>query len=136
MIAAMLSMSLYTIYSRPLMTRSSALGYACAGMAAGAALHALFVSLHGGWGTLHTMGSSQWAAALFLGVAPGAIGFLLWVYAVQRTTPTRAAATITVSPITAGALGALLVAEPFGVGLAIGIIAVALGIWIASTARA
>jgi len=37
MISAMLSMSLYTIYSRPVMARSSALGYTCTGMAAGAA---------------------------------------------------------------------------------------------------
>jgi drug/metabolite transporter (DMT)-like permease len=133
MIAAMLSMSLYTIYSRALMTRSSALGYACAGMAVGASVNVLFVSLNSGWGALRTMGSSQWAAASFLGVVPGAIGFFLWVYAVQRTTPTRAAATITVSPISAGALAALLVAEPFGVGLAICAIAVAVGIWIAST---
>lgn len=133
MIAAMLSMSVYTIYSRSLMTRSSALGYACAGMAAGATLNVTIASLGNGSAQLHTMGASQWAAALFLGVVPGAIGFFLWVYAVQRTTPTRAAATITVSPISAGALAALLVSEPFGVGLMVGAIAVAAGIWIAST---
>ena len=135
MIAAMLSMSLYTIYSRPLMARSSALGYASAGMAAGASLNILFASLNSGWEALHAMDSSQWAAALFLGVVPGAIGFFLWVYAVERTTPTRAAATITVSPLSAGALAAFLVSEPFGIGLAIGAIAVAAGIWIASTER-
>lgn len=133
MIAAMLSMSLYTIYSRPLMARSSALGYACAGMAAGAALNATVVSSSNGWTVLHALGTSQWAALVFLGVVPGSIGFFLWVYAVQRTTPTRAAATITVSPISAGALAALLVAEPFSPGLMVGAIAVAAGIWIAST---
>jgi drug/metabolite transporter (DMT)-like permease len=133
MIAAMLSMSLYTIYSRPLMARSSALGYACAGMAAGAVLNGAVALSSGGWAALHTMGRSQWAAGLFLGVVPGAIGFFLWVFAVQRTTPTRVAATITVSPISAGALAALLVSEPFGIGLMLGAIAVAAGIWIAST---
>lgn len=133
MIAAMLSMSVYTIYSRPLMARSSALGYACAGMAAGAALNATVATSNHGWTVLQTMGTSQWAAALFLGVVPGALGFFLWVYAVQRTTPTRAAATITVSPISAGALAAVLVSEPFGFGLMIGALAVATGIWIAST---
>ena len=133
MIAAMLSMSVYTIYSRPLMARSSALGYACAGMAAGAALNATIATSNHGWMVLQTMGAAQWAAALFLGVVPGALGFFLWVYAVQRTTPTRAAATITVSPISAGALAALLVSEPFGFGLIVGALAVASGIWIAST---
>jgi drug/metabolite transporter (DMT)-like permease len=135
MIAAMLSMSVYTIYSRPLMARSSALGYACAGMAAGATLNATVASWSGGWAALDTMGAPQWAAALFLGVVPGAIGFFLWVYAIQRTTPTRAAATITISPICAGALAAVLVSEPFGIGLMVGAVAVAAGIWIASTER-
>jgi drug/metabolite transporter (DMT)-like permease len=133
MIAAMLSMSAYTIYSRPLMARSSALGYACAGMAAGATLNATIASANNGWTFLETMATSQWAAALFLGAVPGALGFFLWVFAVQRTTPTRAAATITISPISAGALAALLVSEPFGIGLMVGALAVAAGIWIAST---
>ena len=133
MIAAMLSMSIYTIYSRALMARSSALGYACAGMAAGATLNAAVAASNNGWAVLHTMGASQWAAALFLGVVPGALGFYLWVFAVQRTTPTRAAATITISPISAGALAALLVSESFGLGLMIGALAVAAGIWVAST---
>ena len=136
MIAAMLSMSVYTIYSRPLMARSSALGYACAGMAAGATLNGAIAMSNEGWTALHTMGASQWAAALFLGVVPGALGFFLWVYAVQRTTPTRAAATITIAPICAGALAARLVSEPFGTGLVMGAIAVAAGIWIASTESA
>jgi drug/metabolite transporter (DMT)-like permease len=135
MIAAMLSMSVYTIYSRSLMARSSAISYACAGMAAGATLNAAIASSNNGWTVLQTMGAAQWTAALFLGVVPGALGFFLWVYAVQRTTPTRAAATITVSPISAGALAALLVSEPFGIGLMAGAVAVAAGIWIASTER-
>ena len=49
MIAAMLSMSLYTIYSRPLMGRSSALGYACIGMAAGSLLNLGFAAAGSGW---------------------------------------------------------------------------------------
>jgi drug/metabolite transporter (DMT)-like permease len=115
------------------MARSSALGYACAGMAAGATLNATIAVSNNGWAALSAMGAQQWAAALFLGVVPGALGFFLWVYAVQRTTPTRAAATITISPISAGALAALLVSEPFGIGLLAGAVAVAVGIWMASS---
>jgi drug/metabolite transporter (DMT)-like permease len=133
MIAAMLSMSLYTIYSRPLIGRSSALGYACAGMAAGAGVNLLVAVAGGGWPLVTAMQTREWAAALFLGIVPGAIGFFLWVYATERTTPTRLASTITVNPISAGALGTVLVGEPFGVGLMAGVIAVAAGIWIAST---
>jgi drug/metabolite transporter (DMT)-like permease len=133
MIAAMLSMSLYTIYSRPLMARSSALGYATVGMAAGAAVNVIASWSAGGVADVQAFSATQWAAALFLGIVPGAIGFFLWVYAVERTTPTRVAATITVSPVSAGVLAATILGEPFGIGLLLGAIAVGTGIWIAST---
>ena len=87
----------------------------------------------GGWAIVQAMKAPQWAAALFLGIFPGAVGFYLWIYAVERTTPTRVASTITMNPISAGFLGSLLVHEPFGVGLLTGVVAVAAGIWIAST---
>lgn len=133
MIGAMLSMSLYTIYSGPLRARSSALGYACAGMAAGAGLNVAVAWSGDLWAAVRAMEAPQWGAALFLGIFPGAAGFYLWVCAVERTTPTRLANTIAVSPIAAGAAAALLMAEPFGTGLVLGVVAVAAGIWIASS---
>ena len=66
------------------------------------------------------------------GAFAGALGFYLWVYALERATPTRVANTITVSPIAAALLGAVLLGEPIGASLLVGIAAVALGIWIAS----
>lgn len=71
-----------------------------------------------------------------LGAFAGAPGFYLWVYALERTTPTRVANTITVSPIAAALLATVLVGEPIGISLLIGIAAVGGGIWIASTERA
>ena len=85
---------------------------------------------------MQSFGPAQWAAALYLGALAGALGFYLWVYALERTTPTRVANTITVSPIAAALLAAVLVGEPIGVSLLIGIAAVGAGIWIASTERA
>ena len=64
--------------------------------------------------------------------SPAPSASILWVYALERATPTRVANTITVSPIAAALLGAVLLGEPIGVSLLIGIAAVALGIWIAS----
>lgn len=136
MLSAMASMALYTILSRPLIGRSSALGYACFGMAAGAAALAAIV-----WSVSRTrfvfeMSAHDWSSAIFLGVFPGAVGFFLWVFAAERTTPTRVASTITVNPISAGALAAVLVDEPLTLGLFAGIGAVAIGIWFASTENA
>jgi drug/metabolite transporter (DMT)-like permease len=128
MTAGMLSMALYNILSRPLMARSSALGYATAGMAFGAGLNLVFCDLS----TVQSFGAAQWAAALYLGAFAGGLGFYLWVYALQRASPTQVANTITVSPIAAALLGAILLGEPIGASLLVGIAAVALGIWIAA----
>lgn len=101
MMAGMLSMALYSVLSRPLMTRSSPLGYATAGMAFGSACNAALAWYGGGFHAVQGFGMAQWAAALYLGAFAGALGFYLWVYALERTTPTRVANTITVSPIAA-----------------------------------
>jgi len=75
-------------------------------------------------------------AGVYLGVAGGALAFILWVLALEKTTPTRVANTMTVNPIAAGLLAAQLVAEPITLNLIAGLIAVFAGIWIATTATA
>jgi drug/metabolite transporter (DMT)-like permease len=135
MLGGMLSMALYNVLSRPYMARSSPLGYAAAGMACGSGVNALVAWHAGGLAAVQGFGAAQWAAALYLGVFAGALGFYLWVYALARATPTQVANTITVSPIAAALLGAALVGEPIGVSLVIGVVAVGAGIWLASTER-
>jgi drug/metabolite transporter (DMT)-like permease len=136
MLAGMLSMALYNVLSRPFMARSSALGYAAAGMAFGSGCNFLIAWYGGSFRAVQAFGPAQWGAAVYLGVFGGALAFFLWVYALEQTTPTRVANTITVSPIAAALLAAVLIGEPIGVSLLIGIAGVAAGIWIASTERA
>ena len=133
LLGGMLSMALYNVSSRPLMQRSSPLGYATAGMAFGSGLNAIVAWQAGGFEAVHAFNPAQWTAVLYLGVFAGGIGFYLWVYALQRATPTRVANTITVSPIAAALLAAVLMSEPIGVSLIAGVVAVGAGIWIAST---
>jgi drug/metabolite transporter (DMT)-like permease len=132
MTGGMLSMALYNVLSRPFMVRSSPLGYATAGMACGSGLNALIAWQAGGFEAVRAFDAAQWAGTLYLGVFAGALGFYLWVFALERATPTRVANTITVSPIAAALLGAVLLGEPIGISLVVGIAAVGLGIWIAS----
>ena len=82
---------------------------------------------------LQAFDTPQWIAALYLGVACGALAFILWVLALQRASPTRVANTMTVNPIAAGLLATQLVGEPITLNLVIGLIAVFAGIWIATT---
>jgi drug/metabolite transporter (DMT)-like permease len=74
-------------------------------------------------------------AAIGSSALGGAAAFSLWVYALERTTPTRVANTMTVNPITASLIAALIIGEAIGVSLIVGMVAVFVGIWIASTER-
>lgn len=134
MLGATLIMAFYTVWSRPFMQRSSRLGFLTAGMGFGSAASALLAWERGGWAMTQSFGAAQWTAVAFIGLVGGALAFYLWVYALERTTPTLVANTMTVNPIAASLLAAILVGEPLGLNLAAGIAAVALGIWLASSA--
>jgi drug/metabolite transporter (DMT)-like permease len=133
MAAATLCMALYNVWSRPLMQRSSMLGFLATGMGAGAALSVALAWLSGGFHRVaNTFGAGQWVAIAVLGVFGGAAAFYLWVFALERTTPTRVANTMTVNPIAASLVAAAIIGEPIGMELALGIGAVGLGIWLAA----
>jgi drug/metabolite transporter (DMT)-like permease len=133
MTGAVLCMAFYNVWSRPFMQRSSALGYLTVGMGAGAAALILYGTLSGRVAVLATFTRADWIAGIYLGVAGGALAFILWVLALQRTTPTRVANTMTVNPIAAGLLATQLVGEPITPNLLLGLVAVFAGIWIATT---
>jgi drug/metabolite transporter (DMT)-like permease len=82
---------------------------------------------------LGDFGAPQWIAGAYLGVGGGALAFILWVLALQRATPTQVANTMTLNPIAAALLAAQLVDEPITLNLVVGLLAVCLGIWIATT---
>jgi drug/metabolite transporter (DMT)-like permease len=77
--------------------------------------------------------ASEWLAGVYLGVAGGALAFILWVLALERATPTRVANTMTVNPVAAALLATVLLHEPITLNLLVGLIAVFAGIWIATT---
>ena len=133
MTAAVLCMAFYNVWSRPFIQRSSALGFLTVGMGAGAAMLIIVGLVTGRVAVLSSFGTPQWIAGIYLGVAGGALAFILWVMALQRASPTRVANTMTVNPIAAGLLATQLVGEPITLNLIVGLIAVFAGIWIATT---
>jgi drug/metabolite transporter (DMT)-like permease len=133
MTAAVLCMAFYNVLSRPFIKRSSALGFLTVGMGAGAAVLIVVGALTSSVAVLKSFGTAQWIAGIYLGVGGGALAFILWVLALERATPTRVAATMTVNPIAAGLLATQLVEEPITPNLVIGLVAVFAGIWIATT---
>ena len=133
MTGAVMCMAFYNVLSRPLMQRSSALGFLTVGMGAGAAALILVGALTGSVAALGRFNAQQWIAGVYLGIGGGALAFILWVMALQRATPTRVASTMTINPLAAGLLAALLVGEPVTANLVVGLVAVFAGIWIATT---
>ena len=136
MTGAVLCMAFYNVLSRPLMQRSSSLGFLTVGMGFGAAVLTLAGLATNRISILSSFGRPQWIAGIYLGVAGGALAFILWVMALQRASPTRVANTMTVNPIAAALLATQLVAEPITLNLVVGLVAVFLGIWIATTESA
>jgi len=131
MTAAVFCMAFYNVLSRPLMQRSSALGFLTVGMGAGAVVLVLAGLVKGSFAALDNFTTAQWIAGIYLGAGGGALAFILWVMA--RATPTRVANTMTVNPIAATLLAALLIGEPITANLLVGLLAVFAGIWIATS---
>lgn len=133
MVAATLIMALYSVWSRPFIVRSSPLAYVTAGMGFGSACLLPYAIGSGGLAATASFDAPQWIAVLYLGLFGGAAAFYLWVFALERTTPTRTAITMTVNPVFASSVGALTLGEPIGLNLVLGLVAVFAGIWIATT---
>ncbi|MBV9457016.1 MAG: EamA family transporter [Bradyrhizobium sp.] len=133
--AAALCMALYSIWSKPLIRRSGPIPFTAVSMGIGAACLTTLSRWRGGFAPVAAFGLTQWGAAFYLGAFGAALTFYLWAFALERTTPTRVAISVTVNPITASAVGALLLHEPPGWNLALGIVTVFAGIRIATTTK-
>jgi drug/metabolite transporter (DMT)-like permease len=136
MVGATLCMAFYNVWSRPFISRSSALGFITASMGAGAICLVAVAVTTGGFAVTRTFSGKEWIAVTYLGVFGGALAFFLWVFALRLTTPTRVANTMTVNPIAASLLAAVIVDEPIGWNLIVGLVAVGAGICLASSGTA
>ena len=132
MVGAALCMALYSIWSRTYIQRYGALPYTVVAMAAGAVCLLFLAWTSGGLGAVKRFGTPEWSAIAFLGVLGSAATFYLWSFALEHTTPTRVAISVTVNPIAAAAFGAVLLNEPIGWNFVIGFAAVISGIGIAT----
>jgi drug/metabolite transporter (DMT)-like permease len=86
MTGAVLCMAFYSVWSRPFMQRSSALGFLTVGMGSGAVALVVVGLLTGSVAALGNLNAPQWIAGIYLGVVGGALAFILWVMALERAT--------------------------------------------------
>jgi drug/metabolite transporter (DMT)-like permease len=133
MVGAALCMALYSIWSKPFIRRSGPIPFTTLAMAAGAAILIMLSLLVGSFTLVEAFGPPQWLGVFYLGAFGSALTFYLWAFALERTTPTRVAISVTINPVAASLVGAALLAEPLRWSLAVGIVTVLAGIWIATT---
>lgn len=124
--------AVYNVFSRPLLKRYPPLHVTTLSMFAGLLFLAPIAGAHGVFSSWPVFTPTAWLALFFLGVLGGAFGFALWIWALQRSTPSRVAVFIALNPITAITLGALLLHEPVTFRFLIGFVGVIAGIILAN----
>ena len=108
MIGAALCMAFCNVWSKPLVRRSGPLQFTAMMMASGALFLVIVAWLNGGFHTASQFSVEQWLAVLYLGVIGSAVTFYLWAFALQRTTPTNVAVSVTVNPVVASLMRVML----------------------------
>ncbi|HSD54503.1 MAG TPA: DMT family transporter [Burkholderiales bacterium] len=129
-LSSALAGAICSVLYRPYLRKYPTLPVSAFAMLASVGFLALLAAGEGFFNAFPHFTSKGWFAVLFIGVSSG-VGYYLWLWALGRTTPTRVTVFLGLSPITATALGALLLGEPVSLTLAAGLGCVVLGLWIA-----
>jgi drug/metabolite transporter (DMT)-like permease len=132
MVTAALCMAFYTVWSKPLAKRYGTILYTALAMAFGSSALVFLAWGRGGLSATASFGPVEWSAVGFLGIFGGAVTFLLWSYALEHTTPTRVAISVTVNPIVSAIFAAYALSESITINLAFGLLLVAMGITLAT----
>jgi len=121
MFGAVLSGSIYNVASSFALRKYRALVAASVMIPAGTIAIAAVVLWQGDWTAFAHISPSGWLAVIYLTSFGGAITFVLWIWALEHTAPSRVALAVTLNPVSAAVLGALLLGEPVTWRLLIGL---------------
>ena len=83
----------------------------------------------------HAPSASAISSVVVLGIICTALALLLFFYLIQAAGASRAAVVAYINPGIAALLGVLVLHEPFGVGLIIGLAMILLGSWLATSGK-
>jgi drug/metabolite transporter (DMT)-like permease len=122
--------ALCSVLYRPYLRRYPALPVSAFAMAASVLVLAGMAAGEGFFTAVPRFTPGGWAAIGFIGLSSG-VGYYLWLWALQHTSPTRVTVFLALSPITATLLGALLLGEVISAIFLAGLACVAGGLWLA-----
>lgn len=133
-LAAAATGAVCSVLYRPYLRRYPALPVSAFAMLAAVIALALPAVLDDLAGAVWRLTPAGWAAVIFIGLSSGG-GYVLWLWALANTSATRVTVFLSLSPITAAALGALLLGETVSSTMLAGCGCVALGLWFATRER-
>lgn len=134
MFGAAVTGSIYNVASGFYLRRYPALVMCAVMLPVGAIALLLAIVVGGDYSGFTSFSWRGWSAVAYLMTIGGAVTFFLWIWALEHTTPSRVAITVTMNPVAAVVLGALVLAEPVTWRLLAGLAAIIGGIALANWA--
>jgi len=128
--ASAFSGAVCSVLYRPYLRKYPTLPVSAFAMLASVGFLAVLAAGEGFFSSLPRFTETGWLAVVFIGINSG-IGYYLWLWALNHTTPTKVTVFLALSPITATGLGALLLAERISMMSLLGLAFVVLGLWLA-----
>jgi len=129
-LASALSGAICSVLYQPYLRKYPTLPVSALAMLASVGFLAILAGGEGFYRSLPHFTTWGWLAVVFIGVNSG-VGYYLWLWALNHTTPTKVTVFLALSPVTAAGLGALFLAEGISLLSFLGLAGVALGLWIA-----
>ena len=129
-LASAASGAICSVLYRPYLQKYATLPVSAFAMLASVIFLAMFAVGEGFFNAPPRFTPGGWLAIGFIGLSSG-VGYYLWLWALNRTTPTNVTVFMALSPVTATVLGALFLAESISTMSLLGLICVALGLWLA-----
>jgi drug/metabolite transporter (DMT)-like permease len=119
-----------SVLYRPVLRRHAALPVSAIAMAAAVVVLGLCAPFEDAATRLPQVDARGWAAIVFIGTSSG-IGYFLWLWALRHAAASRVTLFLSLSPLTAMALGVLLLGEPLQTSLVVALLLVVAGLWVA-----
>ncbi len=136
MLLGVLGAAIYSVFSRPILQRYNSLFVTAAGMVFGVLTLLPLAAMGGAVTSVPAFTPNGWFAILFLGTMGGAIQFALFTCALRWLPPSRVVIYLTLNPISAMFLAAVLLGEAITSFLIMGLALVLSGILFANRPRA
>jgi drug/metabolite transporter (DMT)-like permease len=129
-----LSGAVCSVLYRPYLRKYPTLPVSAFAMLASVGFLAVLAAGEGFFNSVPRFTGFGWLAVVFIGVNSG-IGYYLWLWALNHTTPTNVTVFLALSPVTAAILGACLLGEAISLMSFLGLVFVVLGLWVSHRSR-